>query len=178
MWWWYQSLTSLCHPLNLTTSLLSTTVTVAVHLCVCVCVCAQDRIYTRERKKQKPRKEKKERTIVCLWEWNAEREKHRMWEKEKNGEIWELGREIQCSYVCVQNVQMCVCLKGHRLCYFLPMFPSLSHTHTQENRLWGPAAMQCDDRVVWLPRLPSGGRTRRAAGAPRRLIGWRSTRTL
>lgn len=45
MWWWYQSLTSLCHPLNLTTSLLSTTVAVAVHLCVCL----QERKYMKER---------------------------------------------------------------------------------------------------------------------------------
>lgn len=144
---------------------------------VCVCVFARKKIHKRKKKTDKKwETEKTERAIVYLCGWNVEIEKDQMWEKEKNGEAWELRREIQSSHMNVQNVGMCV--KGHRQCLFFPCV-SFSHARTtKKQRLWGPAAMQCDDRVVWLPWLPSGGRTRRAAGAPSRLIGWRSTRAL
>lgn len=50
-----------------------------------------------------------------------------------------------------------------------PMFPC--HTRIKTHRLWGPAALQCDDRVVRLPCLPSGGRKQQAAGSLSPLIG-------
>lgn len=66
------------------------------------------------------------------------------------------------AHVCKKNTSVCR-LRGQRQCYVLPVLSSVTHT---------------GHKVVWLPWLPSGGRTRRVAGAPSRLIGWRSTRAL